>query len=229
MPTPRFFIDAPTDAFQLGGRFELPPKTARHAGRSLRLAAGEIVELFNGTGAAWSGPVGFSDASAWVELEHRTDRTAESPLAITLLQSLVAPEKADWIVEKAVEAGISEIIFMPAERSVTKLAGERLEKRLARLTDIARSAAEQCGRNVVPLVRAVPSLEAGFKSMLPGLLSVAFAVGPEGGFSAREIELAAAHGWRPQLLGPRVLRTETAGLAAAIWAQTLVGDLPRAC
>ena len=87
-----------------------------------------------------------------------------------------------------------------------------------------------------------PSLEAGFKtvsgdvkfvlapgadasaasSMLPGLLSVAFAVGPEGGFSAREIELAAAHGWRPQLLGPRVLRTETAGLAAAIWAQTLV-------
>ena len=184
-----------------------------------------------------------------MELEYRTDRTAESPLAITLLQSLVAPEKADWIVEKAVEAGISEIIFMPAERSVTKLAGERLEKRLARLTDIARSAAEQCGRNVVPLVRAVPSLEAGFKtvsgdvkfvlapgadasaasSMLPGLLSVAFAVGPEGGFSAREIELAAAHGWRPQLLGPRVLRTETAGLAAAIWAQTLVGDLPRAC
>ena len=249
MPTPRFFIDAPTDAFQLGGRFELPPKTARHAGRSLRLAAGEIVELFNGTGAAWSGPVGFSDASAWVELEHRTDRTAESPLAITLLQSLVAPEKADWIVEKAVEAGISEIVFMPAERSVTKLAGERLEKRLARLTDIARSAAEQCGRNVVPLVRAVPSLEAGFKtvsggvkfvlapgadasaasSMQPGLRSVAFAVGPEGGFSAREIELGAAHGWQPQLLGPRVLRTETAGLAAAIWAQTLVGDLPRAC
>ena len=105
MPTPRFFIDAPTDAFQLGGRFELPPKTARHAGRSLRLAAGEIVELFNGTGAAWSGPVGFSDASAWVELEHRTDRTAESPLAITLLQSLVAPEKADWIVEMGPEAG----------------------------------------------------------------------------------------------------------------------------
>ena len=165
MPTPRFFIDAPTDAFQLGGRFELPSKTARHAGRSLRLAAGEIVELFNGTGAAWSGPVGFSDASAWVELEHRTDRTAESPLAITLLQSLVAPEKADWIVEKAVEAGISEIVFMPAERSVTKLAGERLEKRLARLTDIARSAAEQCGRYVVPLVRAVPSLEAGFKTV----------------------------------------------------------------
>ena len=235
MPTPRFFIDAPTDAFQLGGRFELPPKTARHAGRSLRLAAGEIVELFNGTGAAWSGPVGFSDASAWVELEHRTDRTAESPLAITLLQSLVAPEKADWIVEKAVEAGISEIIFMPAVRSVTKLAGERLEKRLARLTDIARSAAEQCGRNVVPLVRAVPSLEAGFKTVSGDVKFVlapgadASAVGPEGGFSAREIELAAADGWRPQLLGPRVLRTETAGLAAAIWAQTLVGDLPRAC
>ena len=193
MPTPRFFIDAPTDAFQLGGRFELPPKTARHAGRSLRLAAGEIVELFNGTGAAWSGPVGFSDASAWVELEHRTDRTAESPLAITLLQSLVAPEKADWIVEKAVEAGFKTV------------SGD------------------------VKFVLAPGADASAASSMLPGLLSVAFAVGPEGGFSAREIELAAAHGWRPQLLGPRVLRTETAGLAAAIWTQTLVGDLPRAC
>ena len=248
MPTPRFFIDAPTDQFHLGEAFELPPKTARHAGRSLRLAAGEEVELFNGTGAAWRGPIGFTGDAAWVQLETRTDRTAESALSVALLQSLVAPEKTDWIVEKAVEAGVAEIVFTPAERSVTRLSGDRLEKRLARLTDIARSAAEQCGRNVVPAVRAVSSLEEGFKTlsgslrfvlapgaeastvskMVPGLESVVFAVGPEGGFSQKEIELAESHGWSPLLIGPRVLRTETAGLAAAVWAQTLAGDFPRA-
>ena len=110
---------------------------------------------------------------------------------------------------------------MPAERSVTKLAGERLEKRLARLTDIARSAAEQCGRNVVPLVRAVPLLKPALKtvsgdvkfvlapgadasaasSMLPGLSPSPLPSDPRGGFSAREIELAAAHGWRPPASG----------------------------
>lgn len=248
MSAPRFFIDAPTESFILGERFVLPSKAARHAGRALRLAAGEYAELFNGTGFAWQGPVGFAGDEAWVTLETRTERTAESPLAVTLLQSFVAPEKTDWIVEKAVEAGVAAIVFVPAERSVTRLAGERLAKRLSRLTDIARSAAEQCGRNVVPSVSATASLAAGLKAidaqvrfvlapgaapgtaalMKPGLASAAFAVGPEGGFSPRELEIAEEAGWTPLLIGPRVLRTETAGLAAAVWAQTLAGDFPRA-
>ena len=161
---------------------------------------------------------------------------------MTLVQSLVAPEKMEWIVEKAVETGISAILLVPAERSVTKLSGDRLAKRLSRLTDIARSAAEQCGRNVVPRISAAPTLKSGLaeaegevrlmlapgaEAIRPGLRSAAFAVGPEGGFTSAEIELAAASGWTPMLLGPRVLRTETAGLAAACWLQTIAGDFPR--
>ena len=167
---------------------------------------------------------------------------------ITLLQSFVSPEKTEWIVEKGVEAGMHEFVFAPAARSVTKLSGERLEKRLQRLRDIARAAAEQCGRNVVPAIRAYPSLSAAFSDstaelklvlapganagtpperLRPGLASVAVAIGPEGGFDAEEIAAAESFGWRAQLLGPRVLRTETAGLAAAVWLQTLAGDYPR--
>ncbi len=248
MALPRFFIDAPTEAFRLGERFELPAKAARHAGRALRLAAGERVEVFNGSGLAWQGPVGFAGDAAWADLETMTERTAEPPVRMTLVQSLVAPEKTDWIVEKAVETGVSAVILVPAERSVTRLSGDRLAKRVSRLTEIARSAAEQCGRNVVPPVSAAASLEAGLAAvradlrlilapgaapgipaeLRPGLASAAFAVGPEGGFTEGEIALAADCGWRPALLGPRVLRTETAGLAAACWIETLAGDYPRA-
>lgn len=247
MSLPRFFIDLPSDAFRLNAPFELPPKAAHHAGRALRLAAGERVELFNGTGRAWRGAVGFSVEKTWVDIDETTAGDREPPVFMTLVQSLVSPEKTDWIVEKAVEAGVSAVRFVPAERSVTRLSGERLAKRLARLTDIARAAAEQCGRNVVPEISASPSLAAGLAAVQadvrlilapgasggipagirPGLRSAAFAVGPEGGFSAAEIEGAAAAGWRPTLLGARVLRTETAGLAAACWLETLAGDYPR--
>ena len=140
MSLPRFFVDAPTDAFASGASFTLPAKAAHHAGRALRLAAGERVEIFNGSGFAWSGPIRFSADAAWVEIDAVTEKANESPVFMTLVQSLVAPEKMEWIVEKAVETGISAILLVPAERSVTKLAGERLAKRLSRLTDIARSA-----------------------------------------------------------------------------------------
>ena len=256
MALPRFFIDAPTEAFRLGERFELPAKAARHAGRALRLAAGERVEVFNGSGRAWQGPVGFAGDAAWADLETMTERTAEPPVRMTLVQALVSPEKlrieahdiSSIVVEKAVETGVSAVILVPAERSVTRLSGDRLAKRVSRLTEIARSAAEQCGRNVVPPVSAAASLEAGLAAvradlrlilapgaapgipaeLRPGLASTAFAVGPEGGFTEGEIALAADCGWRPALLGPRVLRTETAGLAAACWIETLAGDYPRA-
>lgn len=248
MSLPRFFVDQPSEAFQIGQPFTLPPKAAHHAGRALRLAAGERVEVFNGSGRAWNGPIGFSPNAAWVDLEAFTDRTAEPPVFMTLVQAMVSPEKTEWIVEKAVECGISRIVLTPAERSVTRLSGDRLAKRVARLTDIARSAAEQCGRNVVPEISAAPSLASALdqvtadlklilapgaepgipENLRPGLASAAFAVGPEGGFTTAEIELALSKTWAPTLLGPRVLRTETAGLAAACWIETLAGDYPRA-
>lgn len=246
MALPRFLIELSDEQENLA-TFEvtLPPKAAHHAGRALRLAAGEPVEVFNGRGGLWRGRIGFDGSRAYVAVEERVESRAESPLEITLLQSFVSPEKTDWIVEKAVEAGVGRIVLFPAERSVTKLSGDRLEKRLAKLAETAKAACEQCGRNVIPSVSAAATLRHALEgvradcrlmlapgaqsgaALSAGASSVAFAIGPEGGFSEKELALGDELGWSRALLGPRVLRTETAGLAAAVWAQTLAGDYPR--
>ena len=214
----------------------------RHQQGNHRLRAGEEVVVFNGTGRQWRGPIRFDQQGAYVALVSTETPLVEPPVRMTLVQALVSPEKLDWIVEKAVETGVSEIVLTPAARSVTKLAGERLEKRLQKLRDIAVSAAEQCGRNVVPEIRGASSFKEAMLGtqadrrlvLAPGAAhgtrltgeekSVAFAVGPEGGFSPEEIDLAEEAGWLAVLLGPRVLRTETAGIAAAVWLNTLTGD-----
>lgn len=242
MALPRFFLDLPDD-FD-GPEAVLPPKTAHHAGRTLRLAAGEPVEVFNGRGGLWRGTIRFEADRAFVALGGKAPSTTESPLAVTLVQSFVSPEKTDWIVEKAVELGVARVILTPAERSMTKLAGDRLEKRLQKLAETAKAACEQCGRNLIPEIKAAPNLKAALEAadtdvrlmlapgaqqpaaLLKDARSVAFAVGPEGGFSERELALGDELGWSRALLGPRVLRTETAGLAAAVWAQTIAGDFP---
>lgn len=237
MALPRFFVDR-TDA-DFCGTIELPPKAAHHAGRALRLAAGEIVALFNGSGRVWTGPVSFDGKRAFVTIEEETPDDRESPVTMTLVQAQVTPEKMDWIVEKATELGVARIVLVPAQRSVTKLSGDRLEKRLEKCRETVRAACEQCGRNRLPEVVALSlkeafALEGDLKLILaPGAQrgmrtekprSVLFAVGPEGGFAPEELQAAEEAGWRPTLLGPRVLRTETAGLAAAAWINALYGD-----
>lgn len=237
MALPRFFVDR-TDA-DFCGTIELPPKAAHHAGRALRLAAGEIVALFNGSGRVWTGPVSFDGKRAFVTIEEETPDDRESPVTMTLVQAQVTPEKMDWIVEKATELGVARIVLIPAQRSVTKLSGDRLEKRLEKCRETVRAACEQCGRNRLPEVVALSlkeafALEGDLKLILaPGAQrgmqtekprSVLFAVGPEGGFAPEELQAAEEAGWRPTLLGPRVLRTETAGLAAAAWINALYGD-----
>lgn len=237
MALPRFFVDR-TDA-DFCGTIELPPKAAHHAGRALRLAAGEIVALFNGSGRVWTGPVSFDGKRAFVTIGEETPDDRESPVTMTLVQAQVTPEKMDWIVEKATELGVARIVLVPAQRSVTKLSGDRLEKRLEKCRETVRAACEQCGRNRLPEVVALSlkeafALEGDLKLILaPGAQrgmqtekprSVLFAVGPEGGFAPEELQAAEEAGWRPTLLGPRVLRTETAGLAAAAWINALYGD-----
>lgn len=237
MALPRFFVDR-TDA-DFCGTIELPPKAAHHAGRALRLAAGEIVALFNGSGRVWTGPISFDGKRAFVTIEEETPDDRESPVTMTLVQAQVTPEKMDWIVEKATELGVARIVLVPAQRSVTKLSGDRLEKRLEKCRETVRAACEQCGRNRLPEVVALSlkeafALEGDLKLILaPGAQrgmqtekprSVLFAVGPEGGFAPEELQAAEEAGWRPTLLGPRVLRTETAGLAAAAWINALYGD-----
>lgn len=236
------FYSPQENPFAVGERALLSEKARHHAGRVIRAVAGDTVALFDGSGEVAAGPIAFEGKDAWITVHSIERPQTESPAHMTLIQAMVSNEKIDFIVEKAVEAGISRIILVPAARSVTKLAGERLEKRLTRWNDIAVAACEQCGRNVVPVIEALPSLNTALTDVKAGCRwfmhpgesdaltvkkdcrSFAFAVGPEGGFSPEEIKAAQEAGWQYAVLGPRVLRTETAALAAACAVNTLFGD-----
>lgn len=235
---PRFYCPGAT--FVLHEKCVLPEKARHHAGRVLRMKAGETATLFDGKGMEASGPIAFEGKDGFIVVESLTQSTVESPVRMRLVQALVSPEKTDWIIEKAVETGISEIVLVPTARSVTKLTAERAAKRLAKCTDIASAAAEQCGRAVVPSISFMPLAQAleledearfilapGAASApkLSGLTSCTFAVGPEGGFDDAEIALACEKGWQCALIGPRVLRTETAAIVFASLVGAASGDL----
>lgn len=237
--SPRFYT--PNAEFSVGNRVFLSAKARHHAGRVLRMVSGETAVLFDGRGQGGSGPIHFEGSDAYIEVERLEEGCAESPVGITLVQALVSPDKTDWIVEKAVETGVRAIVFTPSTRSVTKLSGDRVQKRLMHCEEIAASACEQCGRFWIPEIRfagditqALTGVKSEAKYLLaPGanaaprlsnLASVAFAVGAEGGFSPEEIALGESFGWSPTLLGPRVLRTETAGIVAATLANAAAGD-----
>ena len=237
---PRFYT--PDTRFEVGSPAALTQKARHHAGRVLRMVAGETAVLFDGKGTQASGPISFDEQGASILVEEVSTPAVESPVQTILLQSLVALEKMDWILEKAVETGVAKIIVFPSERSVVKLPAERLAKRLTHWQDVIVGACEQCGRSVVPALAFQKNLEAALGSadapvryiLSPGgsqapklteLQAVAFAAGPEGGFSAQEISLACSLGWQPALIGPRVLRTETAGLVAITLANAASGDM----
>lgn len=237
MATPRFYC--PDTVFTIGKKVLLPEKARHHAGRVLRMVAGDTALVFDGKGNEALGPIAFEGKDAWITVTEIRQSQTESRLEITLVQALVSPDKLDWIVEKAVECGVKHIVVVPAVRSVTKLSGERLVKRLEHCKEVALSAVSQCGRAVVPTLEFMSFEKAlGMKAqeryiLAPGsdkapkltdLKSVIFAVGPEGGFDEKEIELAQTCGWQCALIGPRVLRTETAGIVAATLANAASGD-----
>lgn len=237
---PRFHCPIP---LATGEEVELPDTVVQHAVRALRLGSGEAIVLFNGEGgefAATLTDVGKNRASAAIGAFAGQDR--ESPLRVTLLQALTSNEKMDWIVQKAVELGVARIQPVLMERSVVRLSGERADKRREHWQAVAASACEQCGRNRVPPVlplgefdKAIAATDAETRLMLSPTGdafrslpvaahgAVALLVGPEGGFSETEAR-SLAHAWQPVRLGPRVLRTETAGLAALAALQALQGD-----
>ena len=237
MPIPRFHIPGPWPE----SRVPFHEKASHHAMRVLRMRNGDRAEIFDGRGGRASGTLDFSSGKTLFNLERRLHDTAESPIRLTLLQAFVTQEKLDWIVEKAVEEGAAEIALFPAARCVTRLAGETLSKKLQKLRDVAGSAGEECGRSVRPEITAFESFRAmlsGVRAEAKGILapsaesgiqlgsarSAAFAVGPEGGFTEEEIAEAEAAGWTAGLLGPRILRTETAGLVALACANAVSGD-----
>ena len=201
--------------------------------------------LFDGRGGQYPATIErierdrvYAELGAWEDIE------CESPLAITLVQALQAGDKMDFTIQKAVELGVRDIVPVESRRSVLKLAGERAAKRVAHWQGVAASACEQCGRNQVPVVAPLEKLEnwlarpatAPLRLMLapdaedtllsiPPAKEVQLLIGAEGGLDPQEMIAARQSGFRAVRMGPRVLRTETAGLAALAVLQALWGDL----
>ena len=235
---PRFFVDS---AFSPDSTIVLPEKPAHHASRVLRMREGDDAVIFDGKGNEAAVTLHFFSDRTEAKILSVSKSQTESPLETVLIQALVSQEKLDWILEKATELGVTKIIVAPAERSVTKLDEKRLAKRLIQWKNTVLSACEQCARSVLPEVEYYPNFEAALRENknelnfvlapgaysgmnLGGSSSITFAVGPEGGLTEEEIKIAEDLGYQSALLGPRVLRTETAGLAALVYAQTLAGD-----
>jgi 16S rRNA (uracil1498-N3)-methyltransferase len=236
---PRFFVDAPLAA---GETIALPAAVAHHALRVLRLHDRARIVLFNGRGGQYAAQLRMDGAAAHALIDAFDPVERESPLHISLIQALVASDKLDWIVEKAVELGATQLLIAPAQRSVVRLDAQRSARRLQHWRDIARAACCQCGRNRVPTIDWFNSFDAALAaieddlrlvlvpertadSLSPGgARRIALAIGPEGGFTDAEILLAERTGFRRTRLGPRILRTETAGPAAMAALQALGGD-----
>jgi 16S rRNA (uracil1498-N3)-methyltransferase len=239
----RFFVD---EALAEGEETQLPPEVAHHAVRVLRLRDGDAITVFNGAGGEYEARLRVQGARAWAIPERFDPVERESPLALALVQAWVATEKLEWIVEKAVELGALSITLVPCARGVVQLDPPRQERRLARMKDIVVATSCQCGRNRLPRISAADSLERGLRDAVAAgargivldprtneplvtaanaVSALALAVGPEGGFDDHERTVAARAGYHGASLGPRILRTETAGLAALAVLQAMAGDL----
>ena len=241
MNSPRFYC---REALSQGAHVELPEPVARHAVRVLRLPPGAPMVLFDGRGGEYPAHIErierdrvHAELGAWRDVER------ESLLNITLVQALQSGDKMDFTIQKAVELGVRDIVPVESRRSVLRLAGERAGKRVAHWQGVVASACEQCGRNQVPLVAPLEKLENWLARPANGVLRLMLApdaeetlasilphgavqllIGAEGGLDPQEMIAAKQAGFQSVRMGPRILRTETAGLAAMAALQTLWGD-----
>ena len=230
---------------------DLPAAVAHHAARVLRLREGDPVTLFNGEGGeseARLTRIGSRSVSAMVGKHHAVER--ESPLQVTLLQGLAGAERMDYVIQKAVELGVAAIAPVTMTRSVTRLDAARASKRAEHWRSVIVASCEQCGRNRLPLLHPLRDFDAALGSpddpgattgaVLSLVLSpgegkslraferpsgaIRLLIGPEGGLAPEELAAAQRAGFRNVRLGPRVLRTETAGVAALAAMNALWGD-----
>ncbi|MDC9725915.1 MAG: 16S rRNA (uracil(1498)-N(3))-methyltransferase [Gammaproteobacteria bacterium] len=224
--------------------FTLPDAAHRHAVKVLRLKQGDLLRLFDGRGLEVEASLEHvSKRESSVRLGERIDVHNESPLNITLLQGISRGERMDYALQKAVELGVNKIIPVVTERCNVQLSGGRSDKRLAHWQGVMISACEQSGRSILPELMQIQSLEDALNEnkvicqlVLDPLADIGFiglekqkdialVIGPEGGFSEQEIAQANSAGFQSIRFGPRILRTETATVAALAVVQTMWGDL----
>jgi 16S rRNA (uracil1498-N3)-methyltransferase len=229
---PRFYCPLPLAA---GALIDLPANVAHHAW-VVRLQPGAALTLFNGEGGEYAAQLATLDKKSAAALVGEFEpRECELPYSITLAQALPEASKMDWIMEKAVELGVAAIQPLTAQRSVVRLSGERADKRQRHWQAVIVAAAEQSGRNRITALAPLASFDewvaqpvtatrvllsprartslAGWAGEAPPQ-SVCLMVGPEGGFTAQEEQAAESAGALLLSMGPRILRTETAALAA---------------
>jgi len=239
MSAPRFFVAQPLAPALAGQPIDLPDAAAHHATRVVRLAVGDALILFDGTGGEYATTLVRADKrGAAVRVDRFLPVERESPLALTLAQGIAANDAMDYAIRKATELGVTSIQPLVTARSAPLPTGERGDRRLAHWRGIANAACEQCGRNRLPVVHPVQTLSAwlvplpamaatqsrwllGWREAMPWPQAMAAAgasatllSGPEGGFTDMEEDMAHARGFVTVSLGARVLRADTAPLAA---------------
>jgi 16S rRNA (uracil1498-N3)-methyltransferase len=237
----RLFVDAGLAA---GSTMTLDAGPSHHVVRVLRLRPGDPLTLFDGRGGEHEARIAALEGrKVVVEVGAHRAIERESPLAVTLVQGLSSGERMDFTVQKAVELGVAAIQPVAAEKSVVRLSGERAEARRAHWQRVAIAACEQCGRNRIPEIRPVialdrlatsakalklllaPDANRSLKTALQaGRRDIVLAAGPEAGFSEPEVGRLLAGGFLAVSLGPRILRTETAALAALAALNARAGD-----
>jgi 16S rRNA (uracil1498-N3)-methyltransferase len=239
----RFYSPSP---LTIGVTAVLSENAAAHATRVMRLKVGDTLTLFCGDGVDYQcALVGVEKKTASVEVLSQEKINNESPLNMRLLQGISSGDRMDYTIQKAVELGVTEIFPLSTERSVTKLSGDRAEKRVEHWQGVAIAACEQSGRAVLPKIHFPLTLaqwlsqhdtQQSLNLLLNPVAAKTLAqltkpenqihllIGPEGGLSPGEIELANQNNFQSIVLGPRILRTETAALTAISSMQTLWGD-----
>jgi 16S rRNA (uracil1498-N3)-methyltransferase len=242
MRTTRIHADLPLEP---GTEVLLPAAASTHLLRVLRLRPGAVLTLFDGRGGEYGAELVSGDKiGARVRVGAATAIERESPLHISLLQGVARGERMDFIVQKATELGVQRIVPLSCEFSVVRLDEAALRRRVLHWRTVAIAACEQCGRNRLPEVASVTDFEAActagvdelklmlvpqaptaLAALVRGVQRATLLVGPEGGLSGREQLLAQRNGFQACRLGPRILRTETAPLAALAALQALAGDL----
>ena len=249
MRIPRIYID---QNLRPGAEVLLPEQAGEHVARVLRLEHGHPLILFNGDGHEYDANLAaLAKRAVTAEISAVREVDRESPLKLTLAQGIARGEKMDWILQKATELGIARIAPVVTERTEVKLDEERAERRLAHWRSVVAGACEQCGRTRLPEIAAPLRLDRWLGALGDGAAlrlallpegdftlrhflqvdmdtsrhGALLCVGPEGGFSDNDVALLTQAGFRGLCLGPRILRTETAGLAAIAALQAIAGDL----